>query len=420
MFGICLPNYYICNRNEKKIKQVNINLTIFKEMNKKLFFLAIAALGLAACSNDDVVEINQSLSDANAISFRSDVGGQTRATATTTETIQTNGFFVGAWNHTDSHTSYFADELFTKDETPATTYHSSAGTTHFWPATGSLDFVAYYPNVGGQLTHGAWNTFTLVPSNTNTEHVDYVIAATFERSKVGSADGVPMKFKHLGSWIELKTYNSKGNATGNMKTTVQAWKVGYIHKGGVYTVSSNTTTESGLSSSGSWDYSSYPVQSSNVPNEYKETLAADVTTTTNGACDTSGEAVATGNAMIVVPQSTTKKTGESKYTTGGYLTCAFIAVKLLITDGSDHTIANATGTTNVDEIARDLWAVWPISNDLVDGYKYTYTIDLAQGGYKEIGTPNGPFEPWLAGAEIFFDDVEVTSWSNPNGSFVWP
>ena len=83
MFGVCLPNYYICNRNEKKIKQVNINLTIFKEMNKKLFFLAIAALGLAACSNDDVVEINQSLEDANTISFRPLNNGMTRATEKT-------------------------------------------------------------------------------------------------------------------------------------------------------------------------------------------------------------------------------------------------------------------------------------------------------------------------------------------------
>ena len=47
-------------------------------MNKKLFFLAIAALGLAACSNDDVVEINQSLDDSNTISFRPLVNNVTR------------------------------------------------------------------------------------------------------------------------------------------------------------------------------------------------------------------------------------------------------------------------------------------------------------------------------------------------------
>ena len=63
-------------------------------MNKKLFFLAIAALGLAACSNDDVVEINQSLEDANTISFRPVVTNVTRATDITASSLQTSGFTV--------------------------------------------------------------------------------------------------------------------------------------------------------------------------------------------------------------------------------------------------------------------------------------------------------------------------------------
>lgn len=399
MFGICLPNYYICNRNEKKIKQVNINLTIFKEMNKKLFFLAIAALGLAACSNDDVVEINQSLSDANAISFRSNVEGQTRATATVLSTIESSGFYVGAWNNSD-HSSYFADVQFTKDA-DATTYHSAK--KYFWPATGNLDFVAYYPNIGGQLTHVAWNTFTLEPASTISSHVDYIIAATINQSKANSASGVPLAFKHLGSWIELKAYNQKGNTAGNLKTSVTGWKIGYLYNGGVYTVTSSTANGSALSLTGSWSYANYAQfnAETNKPTEYSETISA-VTTTTDASCDESSEAATIGNAMIIVPQTTAKITGSSTYGTGGYVTGAFIAVKLSITDGSDHVLADATGD--------NMWAIWPISNNWLDGYKYTYVIDLSQGGFKEMGTAGETLKPWLQGSEIFFSSVTVTDW----------
>ena len=46
-------------------------------MKKNLFILGIAALAFAACSNDEVVEVNQ----GEAINFRTLVTGVTRSTA---------------------------------------------------------------------------------------------------------------------------------------------------------------------------------------------------------------------------------------------------------------------------------------------------------------------------------------------------
>ena len=389
-------------------------------MKKNLWVFAAAAVALAACSNDDTIAVNQGIEEANTISFNTIVEGQTRATATVLSTIQTNGFYVGAWKNAD-HAYYFADTKFTKDA-EATTYHADGGTKYYWPSTDNLDFVGFYPNVDNTtLTHGAWNTFTFVPADANTSHTDYVIAATVDQAKAESSTGVSLAFKHLGTWIELKAYNSKGNAGGNMNTSVKGWKIGYVHKGGVYTISSSTANGSALSTTGSWNYDSYPVQASNVPNEYREILESAVTTTTDGACDDAEDAAVIGNAMIIVPQATTKITGSSTYNaTGGYLTGAFIAVKLQITDGSDHIIADATGTTTVGETSRDLWAIWPINNDWADGNKYTYVIDLSQGGYKEIGTHGEELEKWLDGAEIFFNSVTVTNWATGTPAIVTP
>ena len=111
-------------------------------MNKKLFFLAIAALGLAACSNDDVVEINQSLEDANTISFRPVVTNVTRATDITASSLQTSGFTVFATETGKPYSGegsgpYFPETSFTYS---AGTYTSA--TKYYWPSTGKLDFIA--------------------------------------------------------------------------------------------------------------------------------------------------------------------------------------------------------------------------------------------------------------------------------------
>ena len=376
-------------------------------MKKYLLFFAAAAIGLASCSNDETVEVNKS---GNEITFRGFVGGQTRATATELSTIQSNGFYVGAWNNSD-HSSYFADVLFTKDG-ETTNFRST--NKYYWPATGNLDFVGYYPNIGGQLTHGAWDTFTLAPASDISTHNDYVIAATINQSKASSASGVPLAFKHLGSWIELKVYNSKGNTAGNLKATVTGWKLGYLYNGGVYTVTASTASGSALSSTGSWSYSDY-VQAnatSHKPIEYSETVST-ITLSNDGSHDTEGEKVDVGNAMIIVPQTTAKITGSSVYGTDNYLTGAFIGVKLSITDGSDHVLADATGD--------EMWAIWPVSNDdWADGYKYTYVIDVSQGGYKEKGTATETLKKWLDNAEIFFSSVTVTDWAVGSATVVNP
>ena len=139
-------------------------------MRKNLLILTAVLAVSYSCSNDEVVE-TAATSDSNAISFRPLTTGVTRATATTLSTIESNGFYVGAW-YNSSHTSYFADVQFTKDA-DATTYHSTS--KYYWPAEGNLDFVAYYPNVGGQLTHGTWDTFTLAPASDISTHNDYLL-----------------------------------------------------------------------------------------------------------------------------------------------------------------------------------------------------------------------------------------------------
>lgn len=374
-------------------------------MKKNLFILAVTAAALASCSNDVTTAVNKTLNAPQEITFRSTTDGMTRAAATTTSTIESNGFTAEGWMNS-SHSSHFAATTFTKN---GSSYEAS---THpQWPATGNLDFVAWYPALDASFSHSAWNTFTFVPNTTVASQNDYVIAAVLNQAKTNS--GVPLVFKHLGSWIEVKVYNSKGNTTNNFKTTVSGWKLGYLYNGGVYTITGSTADASALSATGTWSYTNYAQATSNEPTFYSETFDA-VTITNDGAHDASGEAIAIGNAMIVVPQATIKLTSSSTYGTGGYLTGAFIAIKLLVEDAAngDADIADAT--------VNNLWAVWPVNNDWADGTKYTYIIDLAQGGYKEKDTEGQTLKPWIENTEIFFNSVNVSEWTAGSPAVVAP
>ena len=367
-------------------------------MKKRITFFAFAA-ALAfcySCSNDETVATNDNAA-SNEISFRPLMNSVTRAfTEVTTTTMQTNGFYAVAYNSSDN-SQYFAPELF--NVFSSSEYRASA--PHYWPSTGNLDFIAYYPNVDAQFTHPTWNTFTLSPADDVSTHNDYVVAATINQTKASSTTGVPLHFKHLGSQIILKAYNSKGNA--NMKVTVTGWKIGYISKSGTYTFATSTATASDITAP---TITSGSQKTENVPNAYSQTVSS--ATYSGETYDTSGEAVQIGTPVIIVPQTVTPFNSTSTYSTDGYLPGAFIGVKLLIQDSSDHTLADAT--------TDGVWAAWPITNSWVAGTKYTYTIDLAQGGYKEKKTEGETVEPWLSGAEIFFSSVDVTPWVETAGS----
>lgn len=354
----------------------------------------MAAIGFVACSNDETVAVNTSPQE-NEISFRPFVAGQTRAYADVT-TDNLNSFYAEAYNNSDN-SSYFAKTTFTKD---GGNYKSA--TKYYWPTTGNLNFIAFYPDVDAQFTHPTWNTFTLSPADDVSTHNDYIVAATINQAKTATG-GVPLHFKHLGAQIILKVYNSKGTTSGNLKATVTGWKIGYISKSGSYTFAASTATATAITAP---TIASGSQATSNVPNGYSQTVTSiDIS---GDSYDAVGEAAQLGTPVIIVPQTTTPFNSSSAYGPGGYLNGAYIAVKMLIEDLSGNDLADAT----TDEV----WAAWPITNDLVAGTKYTYTIDLSQGGYKEKGTATNTVEPWLAGSEIFFSNVDVTPWVETNGT----
>ena len=85
-------------------------------MKKNLFFLAVAAVAFAACSNDETVAVNES--QGEAISFIPVVNNMTRAADINATALQSSGFWVTAI-HSVGSTTYINDQAFTWDGTPS-------------------------------------------------------------------------------------------------------------------------------------------------------------------------------------------------------------------------------------------------------------------------------------------------------------
>lgn len=356
-------------------------------MKKNFFFLAAAALAFASCSVDETLEVNQ----GEAIGFRTVVNGNTRAADITTANIAE--FTVEAINNgSDPATSYFSNQQFTKS---GTTFVSDP--SYYWPAN-ALDFYAYSPTTNGQVSKTDYKTFVVTPSATVAEQVDLVYANVTNATKASSSTGVPLNFRHTGSKIVCQVKNSDKT----MKFTVTGWKVGYLDNAGTFTYAGTTTAGAGTLPVGCWSNNT----TFSADNTYTMTLGS--------AKEIAPEANATllDGEMILVPQTTTAATAYAADAADSKLNGSYIAVEIQInnTDASETLIQNK------------IWAIWPVGFTWVPGKKYTYTVDLAGGGYKEANDGateeaghETDLDPILDNAIIYFATVTVDDWSEETG-----
>ena len=366
-------------------------------MKKKLLILAVAAVALASCSNDETVAVNQN----DAISFRPVVNNVTRASSVANIITADLSSFVVTAIKTSTTTSYFSNVTFTKTGDN----YTSGATKYYWPSEGSLDFYAYSPAGNSQVTYTDYKTFTVTPTaGTNPENqVDLVYASTKSKNKSNSSTGVALNFRHTGAKIVCKVQNS----STTLKFGVEGWKVGYLSSAGTFTFAdANTDTQNSTTLSfsqwGSWTAAS-------VATEYASTFdKVDIAA--------SASATALDGEMILVPQTLTAATAYATNEVNAKPNGTFIAVKLYILDNSTDELLAGGGST---ASPTTIWAIWPIGGyNWEPGKKYTYTIELAGGGYSEGNTsvvPTGgtdtSLDPIIDGAEIKFVTVTVDDWT---------
>ena len=357
-------------------------------MKKRLFFLPMVAIMMAACSSND-------------ISFRPIVKGVTRAADADLSSDATS-FNVEAFNTGTTTSPYFSNVTFTNTSSTFT-----SATKYYWP-TNNLDFYAYSPISSGQFVKTDYKTFIITPSNTVSEQVDFIYANTNNKGKGSSGEVTTLNFRHAGAKIVVKVKNS----APNLKFEISGWKLGYLDNSATFTYGdANTDTQDGAQLAFS-DWSGNSDQSAN--NTYSTTFTANPIAAAqstayflekNGtpSTTTTDESI----NMILIPQTLTAATAYASAATDAKPNGSYIALKMVI---KNNTTA---GETVADATTDGKWAMWPIGGyNWEPGKKYTYTIDLAGGGYYETNQDtDADLDPILEGAEIKFATVTVDGWA---------
>jgi len=392
-----------------------------KMKKNNLLILAVAALGFAACTNDETTAINETLAESNAISFRTSVAGNMR-TAVDITTANLTDFKVTAFKNAEYNyaNAYIPQETFSG--TSATSYTST--NKYYWPATDKLDFYAYSPIADGNgLTISGYNTFVVTPTVT-TETVgsqaDLIYAAVKNKGKTDAdATGqIALNFRHAGAKVALKVTHANSNSAKTLYFKVKGWAVGYLDKSATFTFpdynSSNDantvdhnpgTSDSYLLPSTYWSNNTGYDTDKQIYRSSDLGTAVDVA----GTAGTPTGAVTNhtfAEEMILIPQSGASLASKYSATTAdAEPNGTFVAVKLAVYDVNTNTV-----------IVPETWAMWPATVSWEPGKKYTYNVQLDEGGYYENNTDagNDVLDPIFKGAVISFASVTVDEWREAN------
>jgi len=376
-------------------------------MKKNYWILAAAAVALAACSNDDTIAVNQGIEEANTINFSNTiVEGQTRAVGITSGNLLS--FYVTANRGTDI---YFGEApvQFAKDN--STTSYRSA-TKYYWPSEGKLDFYAFAPATGTTITRTDSTHFSVTPATTPATQEDFVYGVVRQQDKTSGGNGVALNFRHAMSDVIIQLKNT----ASDLDVTVGNVAIGYILPTGAFAPAFKTAagSEAGFSTDGT-NISNVTASESGYYIAPGAWTASGTRTSYTQAATTTSYTSATAvtplpTDMILVPQALENAAAYSAATAGSGFNGACITVQLKIQDKQGHYLAGTAGAFET--------AMWPLAAATwLPGHKYTYTLDLAGGGYYPTNKENTDekLDPILENAVIFFLTPTVDAWIEATG-----
>lgn len=383
-------------------------------MKKTLFLLVAAAMALTACNKTVTVEENQ----GEVISFRPLKTNMTKAADASFGTG--SSFKVTAFPTGTTTGAYFSNVVYTADA--GTTFTST--NKYYWPAEdGKLDFYAWAPS-SYSAGSGDYTSFSITPGTTIGSQPDFVYAVTkgWGKTTRNGAAGVIINFRHAESKVAIKLQNTNPNlkitvgnvSIGNLRGT-ETFSWNGVTDGTTPTAAASANTDGQYTTgtltylNGTWTATSaqtsvYTVamESAASYNVFDGTVAAKALYSSGTGSDYD---------MILIPQALNVETTYNATTEGAGFDGAFIKVQIKIQNkANDAYIVGAAGTY--------VTAMWPLTAlTWLPGHKYTYTVDLAGGGYFETNNDDGDnaLDPILEGAEIKFVTVTVDNWSDAAG-----
>lgn len=334
-------------------------------MRKKVLLAALSALALAACVNDETIEMNP----GNALVFRASTENSTRATVTTSNTIQ--DFKVwGYYRKSDNadYTSFMEEQVVSK-----------AGNewvyspVRFWPTWGEVDFYSVSPaDVTTNITKDAQQIVNYTVNTDPAQQIDLLYAVNMGCDDRNSKNGIPVNFRHALSQVvfKAKTINP------NIEVQIESITLNDIMGKGTFTFPKKTTTAITQSNTyedaaedktfGTWTLST------NAIDLQHPTIKFDTKTVPTDGTTIDLTSVADGTAMLLMPQVL----AENNYTydNGGnsetYSESPSLSIRCKIYNISGEDKVQVFGSYDNSNTLRNI----PFEGTWQQGRKYTYTL----------------------------------------------
>lgn len=331
-------------------------------MNKAIYLCAAAALAMASCSNDELVEVAKN----DAINFRTVVGLNTKATEVKTTDLGTKGVFVTTFDADGN--LLFGETRYTKQADGT----FSAG--QYWGNNASLDFYLTLPALNdwvanASLTKDSKKLTGVTVKDEIKDQVDLVAKKATGTKATNTTTTVELE--HVLSQIEIKAKNTNDNYVYKVKGV----RITNVSSKGDIDLSSNTWSNI---SSTAGDIKSYTVTYADTK---ERTLGAAESTLTVQEAD--GTTV--DNAMLIPQGPTTAWNGTDKSADGTTpVAGTYISVLVNITakKGGAAVYPKAEGKYG--------WVAVPVAFTWEKGNKYIYTLDFTKGAGKVDPVNPGP------------------------------
>ena len=304
---------------------------------------------------------------------------------------------------------YFQDD-FTKQD--GSTFQSSPS-KYYWPAdissSNKLTFTAIWGAT--QVAGSAGQIASMeIPGNK-----DILVARHISEAYEAAPT---LNFRHALSQVLVKVKNTNPS----LKITITDFQIGYVDKTGAFNLDESSasdatdTRETGSQNASlipatKWTNTAATAPSSN----YSQTLASSVVFTATNGGTSDNEVVTLGDPWILLPQTrdassaayVTTGSGEVSGSTAPGIDKPYIAIKM--------TIEGYNGTSSTGTLVTGRWCCWPVSIAWNPGFKYTYTINVGDGGYEPIDTDNnGTLNPVLGNVIVFNASCTVDAWVDSN------
>lgn len=380
-------------------------------MKKSMYLVAAAAVALASCSTDELVQQK----DGSEINFSVVADNDSRAATVYCNNNLMRGFNLYAGYNNGSWSTFIEEDYVTVLENGKCTQTE----TRYWPETGNLtffglvntpanDFTTMIPasNATSEVVWGAEvpvvKDFT--PDTDVTKQTDLLYAVAAGCTK--AAAPVQMNFRHALSQIEFRAKNQNPQ----LHVVIDAVRVGQTDAQGTYSLPSESTvpnyethdqtTQVDAYVKGTWSdvkgKADYLVEFNSVAVPYSEGAVQNLTISNDGA-------ETNNNSLLLIPTmedgvATTPWTPANAATYDG----TYLAIYCTI-----YNVAGAEYVEGSDvAVLHKGWAVIPVSFKWKQGKKYIYTFNFSKegnGGYEggENIDDNTPTDiPVLTGIEL--------------------